>query len=278
MIRPQMRVLSVQDLSCFGKCSSTVALPVLSACGHEGVILPTAVFSTHTGGFHGYHIRDLTEDIRPVFDHWQAEGIRFDAAMVGYLCEGGQCATVAGLLDTLRGQGTRLFVDPAMADGGKLYPGFTDAHVAEMAALCRAADVILPNMTEACLMLGVPQRSSEEKDAREVLSLLRQAGYPAAVLTGVLCDGGKKIGAVGYDAAGVFHAAFTERADGSFHGTGDLFAAAYVGEFLHASDMDAALRVAVDFTADAIRRTVPYREVYPYGVMFEPSLPLLYHK
>ena len=144
------RILTIQDISCLGQCSMTVALPILSACGQETVILPSAVLSTHTGGFTKPHIRDLTEDLPGIQAHWLREGIRFDAIYTGYLGSIRQIGMVADMMDTLPVPGGKIIVDPAMADHGKLYSGFDAAYVEAMKALCAKADVLLPNLTEAC--------------------------------------------------------------------------------------------------------------------------------
>ena len=157
------RILTVQDISCVGQCSLTVALPILSACGHETAILPSAVLSTHTAGFSGYTFRDLTEDIPGICAHWVKEGIKFDAIYTGYLGTREQIADVAQVFDTLLKEGGKIIVDPAMADHGKLYSGFDMEYARAMGDLCKKADVILPNLTECCLLTGMPFRESYDE-------------------------------------------------------------------------------------------------------------------
>ena len=164
------RILTVQDVSCVGQCSITVALPVLSACGHETCILPSSLLSTHTGGFGKPHIRDLTEDFSGILKHWQDLKITFDAVYTGYLGNTAHMAYVKQLFDELLRQNGKRIVDPAMADHGELYAGFDMNYVMAMRSLCTCADVILPNITEACLMTGMPYR--EEPDEAFVSALM----------------------------------------------------------------------------------------------------------
>ena len=143
------KILTVQDISCVGQCSLTVALPIISACGIETCVLPSAVLSTHTAGFKGYTFRDLTDDMPDICAHWQKEGISFDAVYTGYLGSTKQIDYVKNILSTVKKSDGYAVVDPAMADNGKLYPGFDMEFVEAMKTLCGAADYILPNITEA---------------------------------------------------------------------------------------------------------------------------------
>ena len=145
------RVLTVQDISCVGQCSLTVALPVISACGVEACPLPSAVLSTHTAGFKGFTFTDLTDDMPKIQEHWQREGLSFDAIYTGYLGSARQIEYVIGLTDTVLKKNGLVIVDPAMADNGKLYTGFDMAFVEEMKKLCARADYLLPNITAVLL-------------------------------------------------------------------------------------------------------------------------------
>ena len=180
------RILTVQDISCVGQCSLTVALPILSAAGHETAILPSAVLSTHTAGFSGYTFRDLTEDLPGITAHWNKEGIRFQTIYTGYLGSAEQIAAVKEIFRTCAAEGCVSIVDPAMADNGKLYPGFDMAFVEQMKTLAFQADIILPNITEACLLTGWPYREQyDESYIKGLLDSLRSAGAKTIVLTGV---------------------------------------------------------------------------------------------
>lgn len=174
---PYQRILTVQDISCVGQCSITVALPILSACGLEACILPSAVLSTHTGGFTGFTVHDLTDEFPKIIRHWRQEQIRFDAVYTGYLCSVRQIDYLEELLQTLLAPNGKVIVDPVMADHGRLYPGFDETYAAGMRRLCRRADVILPNLTEACLLAGKPYcESYTERDISNLLQALRELG------------------------------------------------------------------------------------------------------
>lgn len=268
------RLLTVQDISCVGKCSLTVALPIISAMGIECAILPTAVLSTHTM-FRGYTFRDLTDDLDPIIDHWVAEGLGFEAVYTGYLGSQKQLDVVARLFDLHKG--SYRVVDPVMADNGRLYPGFTVEFAKEMAKLCGKADIILPNMTEACFMLDVPYpgTSYDEAFVRDMLVRLAALGPKIAVLTGVSLEEGK-LGAMAYDSeSGEFFYYCREHLPASFHGTGDIFASAFTGALVRGGDYKEALRVAADYTVECIRLTLSNPEHVNYGVEFERAIPYL---
>ena len=182
------KILTVQDISCVGQCSLTVAQPIISACGVETCILPSAVLSNHTGaGFHGFTFRDLTEDIPEICSQWEKEGIRFDAVYTGYLGSVAQIALVREIMDRLLLPGGLKIVDPAMADNGSLYQGFDQPFVQKMAELCGKADIILPNLTEACFMTGMEYTSDVQTEdyVRELLSRLAALGARKVILKGI---------------------------------------------------------------------------------------------
>ncbi|MBR7071629.1 MAG: bifunctional hydroxymethylpyrimidine kinase/phosphomethylpyrimidine kinase, partial [Clostridia bacterium] len=183
----QKRVAAIHDISCFGKCSLTVALPVLSAAGFETPVIPTAVLSTHTGGFSGYTFRDLTEDILPVAEHWKKENIQVDAVYTGYLGSKEQVGLVKSAISLIQTPNTKIFVDPVMADNGKLYGGFPNDFPKEMLQLCKMADMITPNITEACFMLGIPYRDGPYTKAYidDLIHQLAEITHGLIVLTGV---------------------------------------------------------------------------------------------
>lgn len=267
------RILTIQDISCVGQCSMTVALPILSACGQETCILPSAVLSTHTGGFSFPAIRDLTEDLPGIQQHWQKENIAFDAICTGYLGSTKQIGYVADILATMTRAGGKTIVDPAMADNGKLYAGFDDAYVDAMRELCIRADVILPNLTEACMLTGMEYRERYDEDyIKEVLSKLHALGCKCVVLTGVGYLPGET-GVLISDRAGTTYYCHPRIARG-YHGTGDAFAAAFVGSWMGGKTMAEAARIAADFVCECIRNTAA-DEGHWYGVKFETSLPYL---
>ena len=267
------RILTVQDISCFGQCSLTVALPILSAAGHETCILPSAVLSTHTAGFTGYTVRDLTEDIPAITAHWKKEQISFDAIYTGYLGSTEQIDYVKDMLKTLVRPGGVSIVDPAMADGGKLYPAFDQPFVEQMKTLAFSADIILPNITEACFLTDAEYRETyDEAYIDDLLEKLRTAGAKTVVLTGVsftpdttgvmvFCDGKKQ------------YYRHKKHPTGS-HGTGDVYASAFVGAYLCGKSVYDAAGIAADYTLRCIERTAGDADHW-YGVKFEPVLPYL---
>lgn len=273
-MKTMKRTLSVQDISCFGRCSLTVALPVLSAMGIETAILPTAVLSTHTGGFKGYTFCDLTAEMAPITEHWKREGIAFDSIGTGYLGSDEQIALVEAIFDHF-GKDALVFVDPVMADHGKLYAGFSPDFPAKMARLCAKADIIVPNLTEASLLLNEPYLASGYDEAYihgMLRRLTEKLGCPVAVLTGVVYDPTRQ-GAVAYDAReDRFYEYFAENMPFTFHGTGDVFSSSLCGALTLGASLDEALGVAVDFTITAIRNTVETQDTYWYGVNFEKGL------
>ena len=270
------RIATIQDISCLGKCSLTVALPLISAMGVEACVVPTAVLSTHTM-FSGYTFRDLTEDMPAIADHWQAEGFRFDAIYTGYLGSQQQLDIVADYFDRFGGDGCLKIVDPVMGDNGLLYAGFTPEFAREMGKLCGKADVIMPNMTEAAFMLDIPYVASgySEEYIRELLKKLTDLGAGTAVLTGVSFEEGK-IGIMSYDrAADRYESYFHNRVDASFHGTGDIFASVVTGALMRGRSLQQALQLAADYTAECIRITAADPEGIRYGVYFEALIPQL---
>lgn len=270
------RILTVQDISCIGRCSLTVALPILSALGLETAILPTAVLSTHTQ-FQNFTFRDLTEDLNPILAHWQKEGFAFDAIYTGYLGSKAQIDIVASLFEQNKKSNALCIADPAMADNGKLYTGFDLDFVREMRRVCAVSDIILPNMTEASLLLGIDYRADgyDEAYVKDVLKQLCGLGAKTAVLTGVSFHD-KELGAMAYDSEhDTFHAYFAEKLPVSYHGTGDCFASAFSGAVTRGLSLDASLKLAADFIVESLKKTMADPERRIYGVNFEEALPLL---
>ena len=265
------RVLTIQDISCVGQCSLTVALPILSACGHETAILPSAVLSTHTAGFKGFTFRDLTEDIEPIRAHWVKEGITFDAVTTGYLGSREQIALVSKILETCRKPGAPAIVDPAMADNGKLYPAFDAAYVAAMKTLVAKADIVLPNISEAAFLTDKPYREKyDESYVQELVTALHALGAKTVVLTGVGYREEKTGVVVSAYGVPMYYYEHKKIAEGC-HGTGDVYAAAFAGAYLAGIEINEAAKIAADFTLKAIETTKPDKSHW-YGVKFEPLL------
>lgn len=264
------KVLTIQDISCVGQCSLTVALPILSACGLETCVLPSAVLSTHTAGFSGYTFRDLTEDMPAICDHWVKEGIRFSGIYTGYLGSTKQIAYVADIFQATAGEGCVKVVDPAMADNGKLYPGFDAAFVEAMKGLCGKADYIVPNITESCFLTGMEYRTEYDKAYIESLVQGLQAlGCQNIILTGVSYRPGKT-GIVVVE-NGVQSYYEHELLPNSCHGTGDIYASAFVGALLRGKTALCAAQIAADYTMACIKATAE-EENHWYGAKFEPVL------
>lgn len=269
------RVLTIQDISCLGKCSLTIALPVISALGAETVILPTAVLSTHTM-FKNFTVKDLSDQIEPIAKHWADEGVTFDAIYTGYLGTIEQIDQIKNLIKTFKTEDTLVIVDPVMADNGKLYPAFDMDYVKKNAELCAVADIIVPNITEASFMTGMEYKEEYDSDyIKELLSRLNELGAGISVLTGVSTEPGKT-GVMGYDrSTGEYYTYQNRRIDASYHGTGDLFSSTCVGEIMRGKTWQDAMRIAADYTAHTIEVTLKNPKKPWYGVDFEATIPEL---
>ncbi len=271
----QKRVAAIHDLSGFGKCSLTVALPILSAAGIETSALPTAILSTHTGGISGYTYHDLTEDMRPVMKHWKSLDIKFDAIYTGFLGSFEQLDIVKEFFDAFRQEDNLILVDPVMGDNGELYTVFTREFAIGMRMLCQKADIIVPNLTEAALLLDEPFHPGPYTPAY-IESLLRKLGAlgpQKVVLTGVYFKE-DELGAATYDrTTDTIDYVFTQKIPGYYHGTGDVFASALLSALLNDFSLIDAAAIAVHFTTDSIRRTYKAKTDYRFGVNFEQSFP-----
>lgn len=264
------RILVMQDISCVGQCSMTVALPILSACGHETCILPTAVLSTHTGGFGKPALVHLDTRLEAMWKHWQENGIVFDAVLVGYLGSEAAVDVAQAVMEQLLAPGGITIVDPAMADHGKRYSGLSEQYAYGMEALCRKVDIILPNVTEAALFAGMEYR--EKLDCGYTKALLDGIRHPCVILTGVgyregetgilVCENGRQ--------THIPH----RRVNQNFHGTGDMFAAAFTGSLLQGRTKVESARIASHFVLQSIRNTLE-NPAHWYGVKFETALPEL---
>lgn len=264
------RILTMQDLSCVGQCSLTVALPILSACGVEASVLPSAVLSTHTGGFTGFTFRDLTEDIPGILDHWVSEKLDFAALYTGYLGSHRQIELVGEVQRRVLQDGASSFIDPAMADNGTLYVGFDQEYVEAMKGLIATADVALPNITEACFLTGEPYRPQGDLEWYvDLCHKLMASGTKSVVLTGAAIDD-ETTGVLVVTADGAEHYQHRKIEKGA-HGTGDIFASAFVGAVMRGATLIDAARVAADFTVEAIELTNA-DPTHWYGARFEPCL------
>jgi len=267
------RILTIQDISCFGQCSLTVALPILSAAGLETVILPSAVLSTHTGGFKNFTFRDLTDDMPAIAAHWKQENISFDAVYTGYLGSAKQINYVIDIIKALSRPGAVSIVDPAMADNGRLYTGFDTAFVEEMKKLVYSADIILPNITEASFLTGLEYRETYTEEYIEAMfRKLAENGAKTVILTGVSYKP-ETTGVAVYENGAVNYYEHKRLPVGS-HGTGDVYASAFSGAYLQGRSVFDAACIAADYTVKCIENTAG-DENHRYGVKFEPVLPYL---
>ncbi len=269
------RILTIQDISCLGKCSITVALPIISAMGVETTILPTAVLSTHTM-FPNFTVKDLTDQLIPITDHWKSQDVKFDAIYTGYLGSAEEIEIAERIFEEFGGEDTLIFIDPVMADNGKLYPAFDMEYAKRNAGLCSKADIIVPNITEACFMTDTEYKEVyDEAYVLELIDKLAKLGSKKVVLTGVsLSDG--KTGVYGLDTkTGETIIYQNDKVDASFHGTGDIFASVSVGAVTRGLSLKDAFKIAADYTADTIRATLDNPAKPWYGVDFESTIPEL---
>lgn len=270
-VKSQKRILIVQDISCMGRCSMQVALPVLSAAGLHCAMLPTAILSTHTGGFGQVHRRDMREDMAAILRHWQRLGQRFDAMYIGYLGDASQAEMMLAALPRLTAPGARLFVDPVMADHGKPYTFCGPEMVAAFRALCQEADVIFPNRTEAALLLAMPLNPGTQPDAPDAQAIL-SLGAPQVVLSGVESKLGQ-IGLTAFEAGSEPRTLLRQRFPGHFPGTGDMLASAVIAGLMTEKDLVAACAIALDFIGEAFKAAAAWPQPERYGLPFERALP-----
>ena len=262
------RLLTIQDISCVGQCSLTVALPIISACGIETAILPSAVLSTHTGGFKNYTFKDLTDEMPKIEAGWNKDGLKFDAFYTGYVCEP-QIDPILSIMNSTAAPGAVRIVDPAMADNGKLYPGFGPDFPSHMKRLCKGADYILPNLTEAALLVGEEPRLSGYDVAyiEDLLRKLAGIGAKNVLLTGVSYEA-DKLGVALYDGSKVRYY-FRPRLNRLSHGTGDVYASVFAGALMRGADPLKAASLAAEVVCKAIEATP---DEHWYGVCFEKTL------
>ena len=270
------RIVSIQDISCLGKCSLTVALPIISAMGIETSIVPTAVLSTHTM-FDNFTFRDLTDDMPSIKKHWIDEGFKFDAIYTGYLGSKRQVDIVSDYFDTFGNDKNFIIMDPAMADNGKMYTGFGEDFAINMARLCGKADIILPNISEACFMLGIDYVGEDASvdTIKSILLKLQTLGCNISVITGVRLDD-ETFGFVGYDKTSKeFFMYGTKEIPMKSHGTGDVFASTFTGALMNDFSVFDSLKIAADFTYLCIQDTYNDPGAVDYAVNFETQIPNL---
>ncbi len=270
----QKRIAAIHDISGIGKCSLTAAIPVISASGIETAVMPTAVLSTHTGNITGFTYRDLTEDMVSFYNHWKTLGVEFDGIYSGFLGSAKQVDIVCDFIDKFRKPETVILVDPAMADSGLMYTTFNKEFAKEMKKLCKKADIIVPNITEAVFLLGEeysePPYSVEY--INDLLIKLSQLGPSMVVLTGVHTDE-NKISCFAFDKSRKeFFRCDSERYSGTYYGTGDIFASALLGAYMNGKDIFESTEIALEFTCGAVKRTFEAGTDTRLGVNFEQGI------
>ena len=264
------KLLTIQDISCVGQCSLTVALPIISACGIETCVLPSAVLSTHTAGFKGYTFRDLTDDMPDIKAHWEKENIKFDGIYTGYLGSTKQIDYVIDIINSTKNDDSLVVIDPAMADNGNLYPGFDLDFVAAMKKLCAKADYVLPNITEACFLTATEYKTKYDRKYIDMLiSRLIDLGCKNVILTGVSYNEGKT-GVVVYENNNYSYFEH-ELLPNSCHGTGDIYASAFVGARTVGKSAFDAAKIAAEYTMECIKETAKLDNHW-YGAAFEPVI------
>ena len=268
------QILAIHDISCIGRCSLTVALPIISSAGIETSILPTAILSTHTGGFTDFTFRDLTQDMLPITKHWQSLDITFSGIYSGYLGSIEQIDIVKTIFQQFQKTANLICVDPVMGDAGVLYNNFSADFPKSMSKLCEVADIIIPNMTEAALLLEIPYKEPPytAEYIEEILKKLAELGPKMVCLTGVSLSP-KQTGAALYvkETTKTIYA-FSEKISGFYHGTGDLFASSLFAMLINGIELETALTFAVQFTHACILRTKNAGTDERFGVHFEQEL------
>lgn len=276
----QKRAIAVHDISCVGRCSLTVALPVLSAAGLNTAVVPTALLSTHTGEFSGYTHLDLSDQLLPIAEHLSTLGLHYDAFYSGYLANGAQADQVLRMMDLLCDENTHIFVDPAFGDFGRMYSLMDESMPSQMRRLCARARTIVPNVTEASYLLNMPYPGAEISEAciSDMCQTLLEIGPENVVVTDVNFRKGETGIAILRKGMKKPEYLFHERFDRLFHGTGDVFASFLLGALMNDQDVENAARIAMDLTHEAILHTLRSGEHLRYGVQFEQVLPQFMQK
>ena len=272
------RIVTIQDISCVGKCSLTVALPIISAMGIETAVIPTAVLSTHTA-FKNFTYRDLTGDLPKIAKHWKQEKFDFDGIYTGYLGSIEQIDILKEFFKQFKTPNNFIFIDPVMADNGKLYAGFDENFVKEMKELCKMADIIVPNLTEASYMLGKEYKENyNEQEIKDILIELSNLGPQYIVLTGVSFKN-NELGVMSYNKkTNEFFTYFKEKIPAKYHGTGDIFASTLFGAITNNNTLEEGLKIAVDYVWETINDTYKTNKKDAYGVNFETKIPYLINR
>lgn len=266
------RIVSIQDISCIGKCSETVALPIISSMGVETAILPTSILSTHTG-FKNFTFKNLSDECRKIIEHWKEEKFEFDLIYIGYTGTEEILDLVLYFIDEFKTDKNIVVFDPAMADHGKMYSGISKSIIEKMKKVCKKADYLRPNITESALLSGKEYKENPTlEEVQEIAMNLKNMGSKNVIITGVEKEG--KIGALGYNGK-EFCSNFETKYDVSYHGTGDIFTSTLSGCLVQGKSISEAIKVATKFTTECVKLTYEDKNGIKYGVNFERAIPYL---
>lgn len=267
----QKKVVSIQSLACHGKCSLTETLPILSAAGFAVSVVPTKVLSTHTGGFGAPATAELTPFIKETLKHWQDNGIKFDGVHCGYCADTEQLQILKDNIGNLCCQEGVIIVDPVMGDNGKFFSGIGKEFVGQMLSLCKKADIIVPNITEACFLCKRDyEENLDQNEIRELLFKLYEITGAKVVITGVSFNS-ETIGAAICEDENITFI-YSKRYPENFHGTGDIFASVLMAQVLKGNGLKTAAKTAADFVSRCIERTASKESFRREGVVFEELL------
>jgi len=275
VVNAQKRIAAIHDLSGFGKCSLTVALPIISATGVECACIPTALLSTHTGVFKNWTLKDLSDQIVPIASHWNSLGLEFDGIYSGYLASPEQGELLSEAIDLLKGENTKVIIDPAMAENGKHYSNLDERMTECFGKLISKADIITPNITEACFLSGMEYKSGIQdlNSIEKMVEILLSKGPKMVAVTGVNIDEGHVAVVAGSSETGQIHISKSNNYEGTFHGAGDIFASCFSAMVVRGADIQTGLDTAVNFVAECIEQTSKRGTPTHYGMDFESLLP-----
>lgn len=273
------KIMAIHDLSGFGRASLTNIIPVLSTMGMQVCPLPTAVLSTHSGGFDHYTFTDLTEQMLGCAEHWKNLNLSFDCIYSGFLGSPKQAEIVGSIVTDFRKSDTWVVVDPVMGDGGVFYSSVSDQIVAKMRELIKTADVITPNFTEACMLLDMPYKSVvDEKKTKFMLQALAEKNNGIVVITSMPhASNDNRICTTAYDQqSNRFWRTFILKQPRSYPGTGDIFASVMIGSMMQGDSLPIAMDRATQFISQCIKASQSYDYPEKYGVLLEKELHLLH--
>ena len=246
------RIVTIQDISCFGRCSQTVAIPIISALGIETIPLPTAVLSTHTGEFKDYTFLPLCDEVKKITSHWKKEQLKFDAIYIGYIGSKSQAEFLIDFIDDFADENTVVYLDPAMADNAELYSGLDDEYVDIIRRLCANADIISPNIYEAMLLVNGECHKDYTDEDVEYIEKSITALCPKVIITGVHKN--DEILTIGIDTTkNSKEIKKNKKIDGMFYGTGDIFSSVFIGCYIKGLGFYESISTADEFINECIK-------------------------